>query len=84
MACDTVLTYPDFYETFKIHTDTSAFQIIVVIIEKGKPIAFYSRNMTDSQKRYTVTERELPSIVENLKDFRTILLGQKLRIYTDH
>ena len=47
-------------------------------------IAFYCRKLTDVQQQYTVTERELLSIVENLKDFRTILLGQKLRIYTDH
>ena len=29
-------------------------------------------------------ERELLSIIETLKEFRTILIGQKLRIYTDH
>ena len=47
-------------------------------------IAFYCRKLTDVQQQYTVTERELLSIVENLKYFRNILLGQKLRIYTDH
>ena len=26
VARDTLLTYPDFYEAFKIHTDVSAFQ----------------------------------------------------------
>ena len=29
-------------------------------------------------------ERELISIVGTLKEFKTILLGQKLQIYTDH
>ena len=33
---------------------------------------------------YTVTERELLSIVKTLKYFRTILLGHKLRVYTNH
>ena len=47
-------------------------------------IAFYGRKLTDSHKRYTVKEKELLSIVEILKEFRTILLGKKLRIYTDH
>ena len=27
LACDTLLTYPDFDETFHIHTDASAFQL---------------------------------------------------------
>ena len=84
MARDTLLTYPDFNETFKIHTDASAFQLGAVIIQKGKPIAFYSRKLTDAQQRYTVTKIEILSMVENLKGFRTILLGHKLRIYTDH
>ena len=32
---DTLLTYPGFNETFKIHTDASAFQLGAVISQKG-------------------------------------------------
>ena len=81
---DTSLTYPDFYETFKIHTNARKFQLGAIISHKGKPIDFQSRKLTDSQKRYTVTYTGILSIVETLKEFRTIFLGKKLRIYTDH
>ena len=84
MARNTLLPYPDLNETFKIHTNASALQLGAVISHKGKHIAFYSRKLTDDPKRYTVTEIELLSIIETLKECRTILLGQKLRIYTDH
>ena len=84
VACDTLLTYPDSNEIFKIHIDASAFQLGQVIIHKEKRIAFYCRKITDAQQQYTVTERELPITVETLNSFKTILLGQKLRIYTDH
>ena len=47
-------------------------------------LAFYSCKLKDAQTRYTTTERELLSVVETLKEFRTILLGQRLIIYTDH
>ena len=67
VASDNLLTYPDFNEKIKIHTDASAFQLGAVIIQKGKPIAFYSRKLTDDQMRYTVTERKLINIVETLK-----------------
>ena len=40
VARDTLLTYPDFNETFNIHTDASAFQLGSVISQKDKPIAF--------------------------------------------
>ena len=38
VARDTLLTYLYFNETFKIHTDASAFQLGAVIIHKVKPI----------------------------------------------
>ena len=55
-----------------------------VISQRGKPIAFYSRKLNDAQTRYTTTERELLAIVETLKEFRNILLGQEIIVYTDH
>ena len=55
VAHNTLLTYPDFNETFKIHTDASALQLGAIIIQKGKPIAFYSIKLTDAQQRYTLT-----------------------------
>ena len=84
MARDTLLTYPDFNEIFKFCPDASTFQLRAVVRQKGKLINFYIIKLTDAQQRYTVTERKLLSIVETLKEFRTILLGQKLRMYTDH
>ena len=84
MASDNLLAYPELKKELKIHIDTSKFQLGAVIGQKCKPIAFYSRQLTYDQKWYTLTNRELFRIVENLKEFRTILIGQRLRIYTHH
>lgn len=81
---DVLLAFPDFNATFDIHTDSSDYQLGAVISQHGKPIAFYSRKLTPTQRRYTVGEREMLSIVETLKEFRNILLGHKIVIYTDH
>ena len=54
---DTLLTYPYFNETFKIHEDARVLQLGAVLVQKGKPITFYSRKFTGDQQLYTVTER---------------------------
>ena len=43
---------------------------------------FYSRKLTDSKKIYTVTEKDMLGIIDSLKEFRTILLGKIIIIYT--
>jgi RNase H-like domain found in reverse transcriptase len=48
-----------------------------------KPIAFYRCKLNPAQARYTTTERELLAVVETLKEFCNILLGHKIRIFTD-
>ena len=84
MAKETLLHYPNFNKEFEIHTDASKYQIGAVITQGNKPVAFYSRKLRDGQHNYTTTERELLAIVETLKEFRTILLGHKIKVYTDH
>ena len=81
---ETLLSYPDFNKPFEIHTDASKLQLGAVISQEGKPVAFYSRKLNPAQVNYTTTERELLSIVETLKEFRNILLGQQIKVYTDH
>ena len=67
MACDTLLAYLNFNEEFKIHTDSSNFQLRAIIIQNFKPIAFYGRKLTGVHTMYTVIEKELLSIVKTLK-----------------
>ena len=84
IAKETLLAYPDFNKPFHIYTDASDVQLGACISQEGKPVAFYSRKLNSAQTRYTITEQELLAIVETLKEFRTILLGQQLIIHTDH
>jgi hypothetical protein len=84
VARETLLNFPNFEKEFHIYTDASDYQLGAVIMQDGKPLAFYSRKLNKAQRNYTTGEQELLSIVETLKEFRNILLGQKLVIHTDH
>ncbi len=48
------------------------------------PIAFFIRKRSVTQSKYSVTEIDLLAIVETLKEFKGILWGQSIKIFTDH
>jgi transposase InsO family protein len=81
---ETLLAFPRFDKPFHVYTDASNHQLGAVIMQEGRPLAFYSRKLNNAQKNYTTGEQELLSIVETLKEFRNILLGQKVIVHTDH
>ena len=84
MAKETLLAFPDFSKEFTLHADASKVQLGAVISQEGRPIAFCSRKLNPTQTRHTVAECKLLSIVETLKEFRSILYGQRTVIHTDH
>ena len=84
LSREVILAYPTYGELFEIYTDASTRQLGAVITQNGRPIAFFSRKLNSAQMKYSVTELELLSIVECLKEFKGMLWGQKLKVYTDH
>ena len=81
---ETMLAYPKFGEVFHIYADASDTQLGGVIMQNDKPLAFYTRKLNQAQSKYSTGEQELLSLVETLKSFENILMGQKLVVHTDH
>ncbi|GJS21721.1 putative nucleotidyltransferase, ribonuclease H [Tanacetum coccineum] len=79
-----VLRLPDVTMPFELHTDASDFAIGGVLMQDGHPIAFESRKLNETERKYTVQEKEMTAIVHCLRIWRHYLLGSRFVIKTDN
>ena len=83
-----ILTHPDFTKPFILDTDASQYAIGATLsqIQEGqeKVVAFASKMLTKSERKYCVTRKELLAVVTFIKHFRPFLYGHKFLVRTDH
>ncbi|KAH9678960.1 Endonuclease [Citrus sinensis] len=79
-----VLALPDHTKPFEVQTDASDFAIRGVLMQEGHPIAFESQKLNDTERRYTVQEKEMTAIIHCLRVWRHYLLGSHFTIMTDN
>ena len=70
--------------TFNVNTDLIYCQIVGVVYQEHKPVNLFSSKLMYTHKRYITGNKELLIIVLTLKHFRMILLGNKIKLYTEH
>ena len=54
------------------------------IIQRYKPIAYYSKKITPAQQNYKTTEKEPLACVQTFKEYGKIITGAQIILYTDH
>ncbi|GJZ77558.1 putative reverse transcriptase domain-containing protein [Tanacetum coccineum] len=83
--CDApILTLPDEIKDFVVYYDASNQGLGYVLMQRGKVIAYASRQLKIHEKNYTTYDLELGAVVFALKTWRHYLYGTKSVIYTDH
>ncbi|GJT95634.1 putative reverse transcriptase domain-containing protein, partial [Tanacetum coccineum] len=79
-----VLALPDGPDDFVVYCDASKQGFGSVLMQRGKVIAYASRQLKKHEKNYTTHDLELGAVVFALKIWRHYLYGTKSVIYTDH
>ncbi|KAI5145376.1 hypothetical protein NEPAR06_2421, partial [Nematocida parisii] len=83
------LLLPDHKKEFIVTTDASDYGISAVIEQIGPngeevPIAWKSRALSQAEKNYGITEKEMLAVVWGTEKFQYYLKGRKFHVRTDH
>ena len=80
-----VLWFPDFARPFTLACDASKRQVAAVLMQRDdegaeRPVAFYSKQLSETEERYHITDRECLSVVLAFRRFRKYLHGSKFPV----
>ncbi|KAK1441182.1 hypothetical protein QVD17_07022 [Tagetes erecta] len=79
-----VLTLPDGTEDMVVYSDAFHLGLGCVLMQRGKVIAYASRQLKVYETKYPTHDLELAAVVFALKLWRHYLYGVKCTIFTDH
>ncbi|KAJ9548358.1 hypothetical protein OSB04_020901 [Centaurea solstitialis] len=79
-----ILALPEGSEDFVVYSDASLLGLGCVLMQRGKVIAYASRQLKEYEKKYPTHDLELAAVVFALKLWRHYLYGTKCQLYTDH
>jgi cleavage and polyadenylation specificity factor subunit 1 len=83
-----LLAHPDPSAMLALVTDASTNAMGGVLQQQvqdtWQPLAFFSRNLSPAQQKYSTYDRELLSIYEAVRHFRHMLEARHFIIITDH
>ncbi|CAH1412294.1 unnamed protein product [Lactuca virosa] len=79
-----VLSLPERTEDFVVYCDASNQGLGCALMQRGKVIAYASRQLKTHEVNYTTHDLELGAVVFALKIWRHYLYGTKCTIFTDH
>lgn len=85
---ETILAHYDINAKLGVMVDASDNAIGGVVQQlvdnSWQPLGFFTRNLTDTQKRYSAYDRELLAAYASIKHFAHMLEGREFTLYTDH
>ena len=94
LSSELVLALPDFTKEMLVTTDASElgyggqleqnFKLTDTDSDNIRPIEYFSKNYTATQKKYNTTEKEMLAVVMTVENYHLYLYGQKFKIFTDH
>jgi hypothetical protein len=79
-----LLQLPDFNKVFELECDASSIGLSVVLLQEGKPVAYFSEKLNCASLKYSTYDKELYALLGTLHTWQHYLWHREFIIHSDH
>jgi len=79
-----VLKLLNFDKDFEIHSDASDFAIKGVLVQEGRPVAFESKKLSETKRRWPTHEKEMWAVIHCLKTWGHYIGSKDVVVWIDN